>query len=189
MLGSRKGQPTRRAFLQSAAALAVRPPGGTSHEASEERDFLEVPNSYRLRMHWYIFGPAWTAEECDRQLKLMAVAHVGGVLIFPTYPIAVDDPEHGIQNQSYLSAEFFSVLNSVLGTCKKLGLTADMVLGTGWPYGGPSVALADSAPQTASCQHSGHDLRAYSAPGARRARQNNRGFLCGPESCHQHRRG
>ncbi|PYT27906.1 MAG: hypothetical protein DMG57_16710 [Acidobacteria bacterium] len=145
MLGSRKGQPTRRAFLQSAAALAVRPPGGTSHEASEERDFLEVPNSYRLRMHWYIFGPAWTAEECDRQLKLMAVAHVGGVLIFPTYPIAVDDPEHGIQNQSYLSAEFFSVLNSVLGTCKKLGLTADMVLGTGWPYGGPSVALADSA--------------------------------------------
>jgi hypothetical protein len=96
-------------------------------------------------MHWYVFGPAWTADECERQLKLMAAAHVGGVLIFPTYPIALDDPAHGVRNQPYLSPEFFEVLRSVLAVCKKLGLTADMVLGAGWPYGGPSVSIGDSA--------------------------------------------
>ncbi len=96
-------------------------------------------------MHWFIFGPAWTAEECERELQLMAAAHIGGVLIFPAYPIALDDPARGIRNQPYLSPEFFEVFNAALKTCKKLGLTADIVLGTGWPYGGPSVSIADSA--------------------------------------------
>jgi hypothetical protein len=138
-------QPTRRTFLAiSVAAGAVRLSAATSAD-SDSSDFLSVPNASRLRMHWYIFGPAWTAEECERQLKLMAAAHVGGVLIFPAYPIALDDPAHGVRNQPYLSPEFFEVLRSVLATCKKLGLTADMVLGTGWPYGGPSVGVADSA--------------------------------------------
>ena len=22
-----------------------------------ERDFRDIPNEYRLRMHWYVFGP------------------------------------------------------------------------------------------------------------------------------------
>jgi hypothetical protein len=138
-------QPTRRTFLAlSVAAGAVRL-GAAPSADFDSRDFLNVPNASRLRMHWYIFGPAWTADECERQLNLMAAAHVGGVLIFPTYPIALDDPAHGVRNQPYLSPEFFEVLRSVLAECKKLGLTADMVLGTGWPYGGPSVSIADSA--------------------------------------------
>ncbi len=138
-------QPTRRTFLAlSVAAGALRLEAAPSAE-SDLRDFRDVPNASRLRMHWYIFGPAWTADECERQLRLMAAAHVGGVLIFPAYPIALDDPAHGVRNQAYLSVEFFEVLRSVLATCKKLGLTADMVLGTGWPYGGPSIGVADSA--------------------------------------------
>ena len=136
--------PTRRAFLSAALAVAA-PLRSATHNEPDAREFLEVPNASRLRMHWYVFGPAWTAEECERQLKLMAAAHVGGVLIFPTYPIALDDPAHGIVNQTYLSKEFFSVFNSALASCKKLGLTADIVVGTGWPYGGPSVSVADSA--------------------------------------------
>jgi hypothetical protein len=111
----------------------------------EAREFLDVPNSARLRMHWYIFGPAWRVEECERELKLMADARVGGVLIFPTYPIALDDRAHGIHNQVYLSTEFLETLRAVTAICRKLGLTADIVLGTGWPFGGPSVTPADGA--------------------------------------------
>src|SRR5690242_10620617 len=136
--------PTRRAFLATTLATAAAAVRREPAAAPGVREFLEVPNASRLRMHWYIFGPAWTAEECERQLRLMRNAHVGGVLILPTYPIALDDPAQGIHNQAYLSAEFFSVLNSALATCRKLGMTADMVLGTGWPYGGPTVSLADS---------------------------------------------
>jgi hypothetical protein len=119
----------------------------TSAAASDavKEAFTTVPNSERMRMHWYIFGPAWEAEECERQLRRMADAHIGGVLIFPTYPIAVDDPAHGIRNHPYLSPEFLSVLRSVTVICKQLGLTADIVLGTGWPYGGPSVPVAEGA--------------------------------------------
>jgi len=135
---------TRRTFLAlgaAAGAICLR----AKDADADARDFLNVPNASRLRLQWTIFGPAWTAEECERQLKLMAAARVGGVLICPTYPIAVDDPAHGVRNQPYLSPEFFDVLNSALAMCKKLGMTADIVLGTGWPYGGPSVSVADSA--------------------------------------------
>ncbi len=136
---------TRRAFLALSVAAGATRLRATPIAESDAHVFLDVPGASRLRMQWTIFGPAWTAEECERQLKLMAAAHVGGVLICPTYPIAVDDPARGVRNQPYLSPEFFDVLNSALAACRKLGLTADIVLGTGWPYGGPSVSAADSA--------------------------------------------
>jgi len=139
------GDLTRRTFLAlSVAARSMRSRAASANEP-DVREFLNIPNASRMRMQWTIFGPAWTVEECERELKLMAAAHVGGVLICPTYPITLDDPAHGVHNQRYLSVEFLEVLNSVLAIAKKLGLTVDMVLGTGWPYGGPSVSAADSA--------------------------------------------
>jgi hypothetical protein len=143
--GAGGGAPTRRNFLALSVAAGAFRLRASPFADTDTHEFVDVPNSYRMRMHWFIFGPAWTAEECERELQLMAAAHIGGVLIFPAYPIALDDPTHGIRNQPYLSAEFFEVLNAALKTCKRLGLTADIVMGTGWPYGGPSVSIADSA--------------------------------------------
>jgi len=137
--------PTRRSFLALGVAASTLRLHAASGDEPAARAFLDVPNAYRMRMHWFIFGPAWTAEECERELQLMAAAHIGGVLIFPAYPIALDDPAHGIRNQTYPSPEFFEVLNAALMTCKKLRLTADLLVGTGWPYGGLSVSPADSA--------------------------------------------
>jgi len=134
---------TRRNFLASAIAAAAQPISAQSFNS--ESEFRDVPNSYRIRMHWYVFGPAWTPEEGARQLKLMADAHIGGVLLFPTYPIAVDDPSQGVRNERYLSPEYLRTLAAITGECKRAGLTFDMVLGTGWPYGGPSVTLEQSA--------------------------------------------
>src|SRR5258706_7098855 len=117
----------RRGFLGILAAAAV------PLRAADDgvgRGFADIPNVSRVRMHWYIFGPAWTAAEARHQLELMAKADVGGVLIFPTYPIAPDDPAHGVRNEKYLSSEFLSVLNSVVADAKRLGMTVDIVLGT-----------------------------------------------------------
>ena len=137
---------SRREFLAASIALTtgsamVARPGLS---ASEE-GFRDVPNASRIRMHWYVFGPAWTAPEAERQLRLMSEAHIGGVLIFPAYPIALDDSDRGVHNENYLSKEFLSVLDSVTRAATRFGLTVDTVLGTGWPYGGPSVSLEDSA--------------------------------------------
>jgi hypothetical protein len=128
----------------SAWGLTVSHPADAS-AAATPREFAEIPNQYRMRMHWYIFGPAWEAAECERQLRRMADQHIGGVLVFPTYPIALDDPARGIRNVLFLSPEFLGVLRSVCESAHRLGLTVDIVLGTGWPYGGPSVSLADGA--------------------------------------------
>src|SRR5258706_14335546 len=106
----------RRGFLGILAAAAV------PLRAADDgvgRGFGDVPNVPRLRMHWYIFGPAWTAPEARRQLELMAKANVGGVLIFPTYPIAPDDSARGIRNEKYLSPQFLSVLKSATEDSKR----------------------------------------------------------------------
>ena len=145
MKRAKRDVPTRRTFLALSVAVPAMRLCAVSGNAPDARDFLDVPNASRMRMQWTVFGPAWTAEECERELHLMAAAHIGGVLITPTYPIALDDPARGIHNQPYLSQEFFGVLSQVVAAAKKLGITVDMVLGTGWPYGGPSVSVTDSA--------------------------------------------
>ncbi len=140
---------SRRKFNISAiglsAAAGIPLESGRADVRNTPAEFRDIPNAYRMRMHWYVFGPAWEATECDRQLARMAAQHIGGVLIFPTYPIAVDDPARGIRNLEYLSPEFLKVLGSVAKSARNVGLTIDIVLGTGWPYGGPSVSLEDSA--------------------------------------------
>ena len=133
----------RREFLAAAAALPL-PAALPANGADVERRFADASGA-RLIMHWWIFGPAWTAAEARRQLELMQAAHIGGVLIFPCHPIALDDPAHGIRNLPYLSPEYLDVLRSVLSDASSLGMTADMVIGTGWPYGGPSVTVADAS--------------------------------------------
>src|SRR5882724_13149060 len=90
--------PSRRDFLAAAAALTAAP-GFAQASLPLEARFRDVPNAQRMRMHWYVFGPAWTSEEGERQLKLMADAHIGGVLIFPAYPIALDNEAEGVHNQ------------------------------------------------------------------------------------------
>jgi len=136
---------SRRQFLGASAALALPQIKGGASAASLEDGFANVPNASRMRMHWYVFGPAWTAAEAERELRLMAEAHIGGVLLFPAYPIALDDPARGIRNTNYLSQDYLDVLRSAAEAGGRAGLTMDTVLGTGWPYGGPSVTLDDSA--------------------------------------------
>lgn len=58
--------PTRRDFFATAALLLL----GSATKGAENA-FLSIPNPFRLRMHWYIFGPAWTSQECDRELTNM----------------------------------------------------------------------------------------------------------------------
>jgi alpha-L-rhamnosidase len=176
--------PSRRDFLAAAAALTAAP-AFTQASLPLEAQFRDVPNAARMRMHWYIFGPAWTPEEGERQLKLMADAHIGGVLIFPAYPIALDNAAEGIQNLPYLSPEFLSVLRSIAASSKRAGLTLDMVLGTGWPYGGPSVSLEQSAHSLRISKVAGSPGGAWSLPALREGEAVLGAFSRGPAGWRQ----
>ena len=108
-------------------------------QTSIERQFASPPAQARVATYFWSFGPAWTRPEIDRHLTLFEKAGIGRLLIYPLYPCEVDDPARGIRNLNYLSPEFLDMLSYLVGTAKKRGLECDLVMGTGWPYGGPMI--------------------------------------------------
>jgi|SRR5579875_3765280 len=109
-------------------------------------NFVNPPAESRMAMYWWIFGPAWTKPEIRRELGVLKAAGIGRVLIYPLYPYEVDNPAKGIHNQRYLSPEFLDTLHYALVTAKQMNIACDLVMGTGWPYGGPQIP-ADLSPK------------------------------------------
>lgn len=113
---------------------------GLTLAASEiDRNFASPPPQARLATYLWSFGPAWTRAEADRHLDLLSRAGVGRILIYPLYPYEADDPSRGIRNLSYLSPGFLDMLTYITSRMKAMGMEADLVMGTGWPYGGPMI--------------------------------------------------
>lgn len=96
-------------------------------------------------MRWWWFGPSVTRPELEREMRLMKEGGIGGFEVQAVYPLSPDDPATGIKNLPYLSDEFIDALRFVSAKAKELGLRMDLTLGSGWPYGGPSVAISDAA--------------------------------------------
>src|SRR6185369_631052 len=103
------------------------------------------PDDARIMMRWWWFGPAVTKPELERELRLMKEGGIGGFEIQAVYPLLPDDPALGIKNLPFLSDEFIDALRFVSVKARELGLRMDLTLGSGWPYGGPSVAISDAA--------------------------------------------
>ena len=109
------------------------------------QQFLEPPDDSRIMMRWWWFGPAMTDEEIARELRAMKQGGIGGVEIQPVYPVALDDASNGLQTVPFLSQPFLDRLTFAAATARSLGLRVDLTLGSGWPYGGPSVGIGDAA--------------------------------------------
>ena len=107
--------------------------------------FAHPPDDCRIMMRWWWFGPAVTKPEIKRELEQMKAAGIGGVEIATLYPLALDDPATGFRNLSYLSDEYVDDLRFAVGEARRLGLRVDITLGSGWPYGGPSIGITQSA--------------------------------------------
>ena len=122
-----------------AAPLLALQLAGAGAPGDIERRFAAPPPDTRMATYLWSFGPAWTKEELRRHLTLLEKAGIGRVLFYPLYPYEVDDPARGIRNLNYLSPEFLEMLRYGLATARELGLESDLVMGTGWPYGGPMI--------------------------------------------------
>jgi len=110
-----------------------------------QRGFEHPPDDARIMMRWWWFGPSVTKAELEREMRLMKDGGIGGFEVQATYPLSPDDPALGIKNTPYLSDEFIDALRFTSAKAKELGLRMDLTLGSGWPYGGPSVAITDAA--------------------------------------------
>ncbi len=98
-----------------------------------------------MRMFWRVFGPAWQRDEIDYQFGLMKQAGIGGVMTSFFYPVAMDDPAAGVNNQQLGSPEFLKTFSFAALRAKDLGLRFSVFGGSGWPFGGPTVGTRDAA--------------------------------------------
>jgi len=110
-----------------------------------QKSFLAPPDDARIMMRWWWFGPAVNNAQLEREMRLMKEGGIGGFEVQPVYPLSLDDSEKGIKTSAFLSPEFLNALRFVADKAKELGLRFDLTLGSGWPFGGPTVSIEHAA--------------------------------------------
>ncbi len=133
------------AFFVVVLGCAQATAGNPADISDLQRAFERPPDDARIMMRWWWFGPAVTKAELEREMRQMKEGGIGGFEIQPVYPLALDDPQNGFRNLPYLSDEFIDALRFVSEKARELGLRVDLTLGSGWPYGGPSVPITQAA--------------------------------------------
>lgn len=136
-----------RNALSLAISLTTLSLATTAHAATPDlwATFLHPPAEARPMVRWWWFGPAVEDQEIDREIAAMKAGGFGGFEVQPTYPLSPDDPAHGIANLPYLSDAFIARLAHAGQTARQEGMRIDVTIGSGWPFGGPSVPITQAA--------------------------------------------
>jgi hypothetical protein len=133
-------------FLAVIAPAFAQSPSNTNPTIAELRhSFADPPDSSRIMMRWWWFGPAATNTEITRELEQMKSEGIGGVEIANLYPLELDDPASGFHNTPFVSEEHLAALRFAAQEGHRLGLRVDITLGSGWPFGGPHIPVTESA--------------------------------------------
>ena len=99
------------------------------------KGFQNPPMSARPFVRWWWNGDRLTAEEILRELDVMKEAGIGGVEINPIkFPFGSEPV--GYESMQWLSDEWIEMLNVALQGARDRGIICDMIVGSGWPFGG-----------------------------------------------------
>lgn len=100
-----------------------------------------VTSEMRPGTRWWWLGSAVDSINLKRSIEEYARAGMGSVEITPIYGVKGNE-----RNEiKYLTPEWMKKLSLVETEAKANGILVDMNQGTGWPFGGPEVALDDAA--------------------------------------------
>ena len=103
--------------------------------------FREPSSNYRPFVRWWWNGNKVEAGELVRELRLLSAAGIGGVEINPVqFPSRHDGDEPGIPSLRWLSDEWIGMLRVVFDEAKSLGMTCDLIVGSGWPFGSEEIS-------------------------------------------------
>ena len=100
-------------------------------------DFFSNPDlKYHPYVRWWWNGNKVEAKELIRELRLLKDAGIGGVEINPVeFPTRFDGDDLGKPALKWLSDDWIDMLKVVFIEAKSLGMTCDLIVGSGWPFG------------------------------------------------------
>ncbi|MGQ8335538.1 glycosyl hydrolase [Sunxiuqinia sp. A32] len=97
--------------------------------------FQNPPVSSRLFVRWWWNGNRLDKKEILRELDVMKAAGIGGAEINPIAFPGDTDPV-GYKALTIFDDEWLEMLQVALEGAKERGLVCDMIVGSGWPFGG-----------------------------------------------------
>ncbi len=100
--------------------------------------FMHPKNFHRPFVRWWWNGDRVTKEEVLRELDIMKAAGIGGVEINPIKWNENADAI-GIKELQWGSAEWLDVVDAAVKGAKEKDMVCDMIIGSGWPFGGEFV--------------------------------------------------
>jgi hypothetical protein len=110
--------------------------------------FTDPSMQYRPMVRWWWNGDHVIGSELLRELDVLKAAGIGGVEInpikFPNDAQAMDT-----RPLQWLSGEWIDVLEVVLKGARERGMTCDMIVGSGWPFGGEFLTREEQSQMVA----------------------------------------
>jgi len=97
--------------------------------------FANPPAESRPFVRWWWNGNYITAGELKRQLEVLHKAGLGGIEINPI-ALPAQAVIKGAQPIEWLSKDWNHLLAMVAQEAKQKGMITDMIVGSGWPFGG-----------------------------------------------------
>jgi hypothetical protein len=98
--------------------------------------FKNPPLYYHPFVRWWWNGNKIEAQELVRELHLLKDSGIGGVEINPVeFPTRFEGDDMGKPSLNWLSDEWIDMLKVVFAEAKYLGMTCDLIVGSGWPFG------------------------------------------------------
>ncbi|HWM65138.1 MAG TPA: glycosyl hydrolase [Steroidobacteraceae bacterium] len=114
--------------------------------ASEQFDWSRIAApalAARPWTRWFWPGGAVDGAELRRELEQLQAANFGGAEVQP-FVLGVTDPATLARAQTFDTPPYYETLRGALEDAAKLGLRIDLTYLSGYPAGGPQVALEDA---------------------------------------------
>jgi hypothetical protein len=106
--------------------------------------FQNPPVDSRVFVRWWWNGNRLTKKEILRELDLMKAAGIGGVEINPiAFPHNTDSV--GYKALTIFEDDWLDMLQTALQGAKERGMICDMIVGSGWPFGGEFLRKEDQS--------------------------------------------
>ncbi|HCC70467.1 MAG TPA: hypothetical protein DEQ09_04860, partial [Bacteroidales bacterium] len=97
--------------------------------------FQNPPTESKVFVRWWWNGNRLSKKEIVRELDVMNDAGIGGVEINPIAFPAGSDPV-GYRALTIFEEDWLDMLETALKAAKERGIVCDMIVGSGWPFGG-----------------------------------------------------